>query len=548
MSDEELRTRRALRWIIWPSYPIIVGGAAVFLLLGISGRPDLTILFHGLGLLVIAVAHVLTERGELRLASDILIALFFAIYTLAAGFSGGTTSPYMGGFLLVIVGAGVLRGSTTGLITAGLSIAMAVGFTALELAGRLPESPMPMTTTFNLVAWTLVLGMTAVLLHLTLGEMQRALNRALITEGALADALGDLHQTSVSKESVEAVLLGLGDAVFVLDADLVVRDVNPSAEKLLGLTKAQLVERRFPTLVDGPPESGERVLLGEEGRVHVSMSRAALRDADGRVDGEVIVAHDIRARVAAEERLRRAAIEAEGANMKKSSFLATMSHELRTPLNAIIGYAEFVQEELNDATLRSDVGRIERSGRDLLRLINDVLDLSKIEAGKLEVEVRDVDIPKLVEDVSKQVAPLVARNGNKLALKVGAGVGAASTDPTRLRQILRNLLSNAAKFTEAGQIELCVEASAEMLRFEVHDSGVGMNEQQLLRIWEPFKQAERSTTRKYGGTGLGLPITKELCGLLGGSIEVRSKIGEGTSFTAWLPVHATVLTTTGGEA
>ncbi|MEZ4318588.1 MAG: ATP-binding protein [Myxococcota bacterium] len=532
------RTQRALRWIIWPSYGFILGGATLFLALGISARPDLTVVFHGVGLAVTIAAHVLTERRRVRLASDLLIGLFFIVYAAAAGLSGGTTSPYMGGFLLVIVGAGVLRGRRAGLVATTLSVGVAAVFAAADATSVLPASLMPLTASFNLVAWSLVFSMTGVLLSLTHGELQSALARAETTEIALQGALDELHQTSVSKESVESVLLGLGDAVIVLDADERVREVNPRAADLLQRDATELVGLPFSDLLQRDRDTaGIAVLTTAAGPRHVSMSRAPIRGLRGQVDGVVVVAHDLEARVAAEERIRAAAVEAEDASRAKSAFLATMSHELRTPLNAIIGYAEFVQEELEGAELADDVGRIERAGRELLSLINDVLDLSKIEAGKVELELKEVHVPSLIDDVAKQIAPLIASNENRLDVRVAPAIGPTTTDPTRLRQILRNLLSNAAKFTDHGVVALEVDLHEGALAFAVSDTGMGMSPEQLQRVWEPFTQAESSTHRRFGGTGLGLPITRHLCELLGGSIEVQSSPGNGTRFTARLP-HA----------
>ncbi len=537
------RTQRALRWIIWPSYALILGGGIAFLGTGISQRPDLTVLFHGFGLAVIAIAHWLTEKAKTAIASDLLIGLFFIIYFAAAAFSGGTTSPYMGGFLLVVVGGGVLRGGRTGLIAAVASIAAAMLFAVADEKGLLPASLMPMTPLFNFVAWTLIFGMTGVLLHLTLGELQRALGRAEETEVALESTLSDLHRTSVSKASVENVLLGLGDAVIVLDPEEVVREVNPRAVQIFGMEEADLLGTPFRKLLaKGHNDASEAVLRTATGPRRVSISWAPIHGAGGQIDGFAIVAHDLEAHIAAEDKLRAAVEEAERASTSKSHFLATMSHELRTPLNAIIGYAEFVQEELEDDLLISDVARIERSGRDLLALINDVLDLSKIEAGRVELESRPVDLPELVDDVGQQVAPLVAKNDNRFRLQLDPYFvenPELVTDPTRVRQILRNLLSNAAKFTENGVVTLSIQllADEQSVSIAVTDTGVGMTPTQLERVWSPFTQAEASTTRQYGGTGLGLPITRHLCGLLGGRIDATSTPGEGTCFTAVLPLH-----------
>ncbi len=234
---------------------------------------------------------------------------------------------------------------------------------------------------------------------------------------------------------------------------------------------------------------------------------------------------------------------AESANRTKSTFLANMSHELRTPLNAIIGYAELLQEEAEDEaqpTKVADLRKITAAARHLLTLINDVLDLSKIEAGKVELHLEPVDVGGLVHDVAVTVAPLIDQKGNTLQLDSPADIGLMRADLTRTRQCLFNLLSNAAKFTEGGAITLRVRRlpgpDGERITFAVTDTGIGMSPTQLARLFQPFTQADASTTRKFGGTGLGLTVTRHLCRLMGGDVEVTSEPGRGSTFTMYVPV------------
>jgi signal transduction histidine kinase/CheY-like chemotaxis protein len=236
---------------------------------------------------------------------------------------------------------------------------------------------------------------------------------------------------------------------------------------------------------------------------------------------------------------------AESANQTKSQFLANMSHELRTPLNAIIGYSEMLVEEAEDLgqeTFVPDLRRIHTSGRHLLGLINDVLDLSKIEAGRMELYVESLSVEAVVRDVAATVEPLVAQKENRLAVVVDPDAGEMAADQVKVRQILFNLLSNATKFTEAGSITLSVQRTpssreGEWIVFEIADTGIGMTTEQLERLFQPFTQADASTTKKYGGTGLGLTITRRFAEMMGGTIDVRSAVGEGTRFTVRLPVH-----------
>jgi len=226
----------------------------------------------------------------------------------------------------------------------------------------------------------------------------------------------------------------------------------------------------------------------------------------------------------------------EVASQHKSQFLANMSHELRTPLNAIIGYSEILQEDVADAgqdSLVPDLRKIESAGRHLLGLINDILDLSKIEAGRMEVFIEDVEIVPLLEEVRSIIVPMVERNANTIEFRLADNLGSMRTDRTKLKQSLLNILSNASKFTENGRLTLAadrLDTERGMVRFAISDTGIGMTEEQLGRLFQAFSQADASTTKKYGGTGLGLAITRNFCQLLGGDVT-----GQGSTFTIVLP-------------
>ncbi len=257
--------------------------------------------------------------------------------------------------------------------------------------------------------------------------------------------------------------------------------------------------------------------------------------------------------------LRLAKESAEHASLAKSQFLANMSHELRTPLNAIIGYSELLQEEAGDNDHEEylpDLHRIRASGKHLLTLINDILDLSKIEAGKMELHLETFDLDELMKDTLEGMGPQAAKNGNRLALECPEKIGKVHLDMTRVRQCLYNLLSNACKFTHEGTVTLAASRQTvagedretrDWLTLSVRDTGIGMTPEQLGKLFKPFTQADTSTTRKYGGTGLGLTICLKLCDLLGGGITVESEPGRGSTFTLRLPADARHQVTAVGE-
>ena len=258
------------------------------------------------------------------------------------------------------------------------------------------------------------------------------------------------------------------------------------------------------------------------------------------------------------EELQEAKLKAEAANRSKSAFLAAMSHELRTPLNAIIGYSEILHDEATDIGLSDfleDLDRIKSAGKHLLEMIGDILDISKIEAGQVTLYLESIDVVQMVGDVVNTAKPLAEKNHNTLKVELGDNLGNMYADLPKIRQILLNLLGNATKFTENGKIVLSVArvprdevadnketkrlparmGNSHYLVFSVSDTGIGMTEEQLDRVFKPFVQADGSTTRRYGGTGLGLAICQRLCERMGAEMSVESKMGEGSTFTVRFP-------------
>jgi signal transduction histidine kinase/DNA-binding response OmpR family regulator/HAMP domain-containing protein len=302
--------------------------------------------------------------------------------------------------------------------------------------------------------------------------------------------------------------------------------INLGDEDPEAWVQRRLARHRAPR---GPIEMqiGERWILVTERRTHNG--------------GTVSLYADITDLKRRELELERARAEAEQANRVKSEFLANMSHELRTPLNAIIGYSQMLREDADDegnASAVADLKKIESAGNHLLGLINNILDLSKIEAGKMDVYIESVSLPGLIGDIRLMVEPLAAKNANKLEVTIAPDIGALRTDATKLKQSLLNLLSNASKFTKEGAIRLVVRrdpSRAGVVRFEVGDSGIGMTPEQMQRLFQAFQQADNSTTRKFGGTGLGLAITRSFARMLGGDVSVESEPGKGSTFTLALP-------------
>jgi signal transduction histidine kinase len=290
-----------------------------------------------------------------------------------------------------------------------------------------------------------------------------------------------------------------------------------------------------------------RVIWPDDSVHHIASRGKAYQGKSGNIIGIRGVCWNITEQKQVEIALKEAKDAAETANQAKSQFLANMSHELRTPLNAIIGYSELLKEtaEAEQRTQDlSDLNNVNTAGKHLLSLIDDILDLAKIEAGKMELTPMQFDVTTLANVLVSSVSPLIEKNGNILTVQRRDGVESLYADEAKLRQCLLNLLSNAAKFTEGGEIKLIIDCQRkddnDWISFEVSDTGIGMDAEHLAKVMQPFAQADSSTTREYGGTGLGLAITCELIEMMGGEMIVESKLGKGSIFTIQLPASLSV--------
>ena len=407
-----------------------------------------------------------------------------------------------------------------------------------------------------------------------LGEIQRrdaALQDANVSLEQRADALvrseGRLrHQTAM----LQSVLDSMGDGVIVTDVEGGYTLFNPTAVDVLGLatqgdgaseqvrgprfllpdTTTPYPVRELPPnrAARGESVDGAELFLAETpGRPAVWLSANArpLRDEHGEPAGAVAVFRDITEQKRVESALVRARDAAEAASRAKSAFLANMSHELRTPLNAIIGYSELLEEIAADnehGDYAEDLRKVQTAGKHLLSLINGILDLSKVEAGRMDVLVDEFDITDTLQELLETLRPLAEGRQNLLVLQVDPAVGAMRSDLTKVRQILFNLLSNANKFTASGTVVLgarrFTEHARDWIEFTVQDTGIGIAPDQAEHLFQDFTQADASTTRKYGGTGLGLAISRRFCQLLDGDISLQSASGVGSTFLVRLPADA----------
>jgi PAS domain S-box-containing protein len=362
-----------------------------------------------------------------------------------------------------------------------------------------------------------------------------------------------VEQIVASEHLYQTVVDNLPNCLQLLDQQGRCLAINPTGLEKIGLSKAEMlgiryldvwprearpvVEAAFVKALQGQRTEFEAKYLRPDGEtIAWEVVLSPVLDRDGQARRVVEIATDITDRRCAEDKLRRAQKAAEAANRAKSEFLANMSHEIRTPMTAILGYADLMLEENVGRVTQKHIEVIKRNGKHLLGVVNDILDLSKIEAGKMQIEPTRCSPVQLVAEVASLMRPQAAAKQLKLETELAQPLPETLlTDPLRLRQVLVNLVGNAIKFTDQGEVRLAIrlisDSDPPRLCFDVTDTGIGMSEEQIGKLFQPFTQVDNSSTRKYGGTGLGLCISKRLAEGLGGNIEVRSEPGKGSTFS-----------------
>lgn len=366
---------------------------------------------------------------------------------------------------------------------------------------------------------------------------------------------------ALERNKLQAIIQSLAEGLCVLDTKGHVTLLNPAGEAMLGWREEELLNQPVLPHVRPPNndldnetlmqllQSGQTYSQEDSWLNHKTdgffpawylMSPVMM---DGVFQGVVWAFRNTKHRKEAEQALQAAKEEAEQANRAKSDFLASMSHELRTPLSAILGYSELLIEQATEKQEKSIVPKLQNiqiAGNHLLTVVNEILDLSKIESGRIEFYPTIFDVSFLINEIASTMEPLLTANGNLFTCTVSKEVTTITHDEDKTKQILLNLIGNASKFTLDGCISLSVTAlTNKQVQFVITDTGIGMTEEQLAKVFDPFTQADQMTRRKYGGTGLGLSITKELCELMGGSIGATSQEGVGSIFTVTLPFEYT---------
>ena len=489
-------------------------------------------------------AYLLARRGHARLGASVALAacyLSLVVYVVYTGLGLHSYTLVLG--CVLIAASSTLVGPRAGIAATGIGIVTVVALFALELSGRVTDlevvhaiAPINIVVTYG-IAYMAVGTLSLAFSHglrqaIQATRDEEARFRLLIEAAPLGYVL---HREGRVVLANRRAARGLGAAGPEALVGRPVHDLIPAADP--EATRSRLA--RAMSLAPGESlPTVEHEMTGPRGsprRIALHTTRVDLSDGPALLT----VIRDVTEERAATEALAKAKLDAEAANRAKSEFLATMSHEIRTPLNAIVGLARLARSPRLDAATRSEyLEKVDAASKTLLELINDVLDVSKIEAGALVLEVTDFDPRAELARLERLHGVLAYGKGIALRTRVDPAVPALLRgDPVRLRQVIGNFLSNAVKFTERGRIDVRLDVPpAGGLRVEVEDTGIGLREADIPDMFRPFTQADSSTTRRYGGTGLGLSVCRQLVELMGGTLGARSRPGGGSLFWAEVPL------------
>ena len=541
MSEGDSVERRRATLAIRAVLAGVVWGPIVGVMYWMAGSIDAVYVVTVGTLAIILTPIILKWTRSLDAAGTYLLVTLTAMLVGLCFLFDGIESPSLTWLVLVPVFAVLFQGIRRGAIWLGIVMICFAGLATAEFLGY------PFAAQLDP-------DMLAPLRVVEAAGLASIVFAAYLFQDRLLSWLIDVARARETETNL--VLETAPDGIVTIDLDGEVVSSNDAASEIFGRPRNAIVGHQIRDLIatvdaetmsDGNDEKSEHRAVRDDGSTFPVEVAVGVFNGDVR-EGAVLVFRDIADRKQAEEALQDARDDAIAASRAKSDFLANMSHELRTPLNAVIGYSEMLIEEFEsppgfgkpESSLTDqyipDLQRIQSAGKHLLALINDILDLSKIEAGKMTTHVELVDVREMLDAVIGTIQPLADKNGNVLELTISDSVGFIRSDKTKLRQILFNLLSNACKFTSDGKVTLEARRSdaGDGIIFEVRDTGIGMSEDQLEHIFEAFTQADSSTTREFGGTGLGLTITHHFCSLLGGGIEVESDKGEGSRFVVEL--------------
>jgi len=521
-------------------------------------------LFSVVFISVLSFVGILNKRGYVKRGGLLLSGAFWILASYSIWTGGGLENVGVTAYAVIILIAGFIVNVHIALAVAGLSILYLFFIAYAESLNWLPETPAILSPLRHAISqaipYLFLFLLVWIVVYMSITGLRRALLRARTKE---QEAVENYSQFLLSQERLNNVVTGAPIVLVAVDRDGSITLAEGNALAKMGFEPEKMKGQSvFEIFADYPQvmENFRRALAGDLFTSAIELKDyffecwlAPIKDKDGAITGGTCVATDISARVKTAAQLEqyvnqlainnkilaRALEQAENATKAKGDFMASMSHELRTPLNSVIGFANVLLKNKSKHFTRQEITYIERiidNGRHLLELINDVLDLSKVEAGQLELVMEDVDLNQLVTATISQMASQVKGKDIMLQTELPSHEITILADSFRLKQVIINLVGNAIKFTEKGTVTVAVledENADESVQLEVADTGIGISKDRLEFIFDFFQQGDSSTSRGYGGTGLGLAICRSLCELMGCNIAVESEIGRGSTFTVY---------------